>query len=451
MTHPNPPAKRKRRTADDWLGLNDGETILDENRQESRRKRIKLERDHAKKLREEAAALSKLWEDEISKRPPATPGTRGDRKFYARMVKMGQGDCIALSTPAGRLILVDCGSSSKEMDETKEKLYTKRVRACLEDPKFLGPVQATDAFGKPLKTPKAQFVDILVFTHSDEDHYNQLATVLADKPNRVEVGRVYHSGDFAGYGAANRWVRSHVRNENLIRRVIHNAVDPTKTLKDGEVAGEITLEGIAVTAAKTATDIDCLDAQGGIRIVAETDPACTVTILAAGVTNDYKKDKDAAQGKNRGSVVLLVEVFGKKLLLCGDSTRSTEHHLMTRGKYAAQNRVRLKGVDIVHIAHHGSDCTSSSLEFVNLLDPKERALISAGKEGVSNHHLPSKTVVDRYVKRFVDSGRGKTPPHSGWAWDSENYVPPKSLQFPFAAPVYITGSHGDLDITWEQA
>ncbi|MEV0325851.1 MBL fold metallo-hydrolase [Micromonospora echinospora] len=450
MTDPTPP-KRKRRTADYSIMTQDGETILDKNRKESKRKRIKLEEDHAAKLREEAAALSKLWEDEISKRPPATPGTRGDRRFYARMIKMGQGDCIALSTPGGRLILVDCGSTSKEMKETKEKLYTKRVRDCLADPKFLGPVQATNERGEPLKTPKAQLVDILVFTHSDEDHYNQLATVLANKPNRVEVGRVYHSGDFAGYGAANRWVQSHARSEDLVRKVVHNAVDPTKALKDGEVAGEITLAGVAVPAATSATDIDCLDAQGGIRIVAETDPACTVTILAAGVAYDYKKDKDAAQGKNRGSVVLLVEVFGKKLLLCGDATRSTEHYLMTRGKYATENRKRLAGVDIVHVAHHGSDCTSSSLEFVNLLDPKEKALISAGKVGVSSHHLPSKTVVERYVKRFVDSGREKKPPHSGWAWDSENYEPPMSVQFPFKAPVYITGSHGDLDITWEQA
>ncbi|MFE0588416.1 ComEC/Rec2 family competence protein [Micromonospora echinospora] len=450
MTDPTPP-KRKRRTADYSIMTQDGETILDRNRKESKRKRLKLEEDHAAKLREEAAALSRLWEDEVSKRPPAAPGTRGDRKFYARMIKVGQGDCIVLSTPGGRMILIDCGSTSREVKDDEVDVYTKRVRDCLEDPKFLGPVQTTDAFGVPLTTPKAQFIDIMIFTHSDEDHYNQLATVLADKPHKIQVGRVYHSGDFAGYGSANTWVREHIVNESLIRKVVHNEVDPDQKLGKKEVAGETTLGGVAVPAAKTATDIDCLDAQGGIRIVAETDPACTVTILAAGVSNDYRKDKDAAQGKNRGSVVLLVEVFGKKLLLCGDSTRSTEHHLMKRGKYAAQNRTRLKGVDIVHIAHHGSNCTSSSLEFVNLVDPKERALISAGKVGVSNHHLPSRTVVERYVKRFVDSGREKTPPHSGWAWDSENYMPPMSLQFPFKAPVYITGSHGDLDITWEKS
>ncbi|MFI6820063.1 ComEC/Rec2 family competence protein [Micromonospora sp. NPDC050187] len=450
MTDPTPP-KRKRKTADSSLGLRDGETILDDDRRESRRKRIKLQEDQAAKLRKEAEALAKLWEDEISKRPPAAPGSRGDRKFYARMIKVGQGDCIALSTPRGRFILIDCGSTSREVKETEVDVYTKRVRDCLEDPKFLGAVQTTDEFGLPLEIPKAQFIDILVFTHSDEDHYNQLASVLADNPHRIEVGRVYHSGDFAGYGAAKTWVYEHIKNEKLIRRVIHNAVDPDQDLDDKEVAGETTLGGVAVPEADEDTDIDCLDGQGGIRIVAETDPPCTVTILTAGVSNDYVKDKDAAQGKNRGSVVLLVEVFGKKLLLCGDATRSTEHHLISRGKYAEENRTRLKGVDIVHVAHHGSNCTSSSLEFVNLLDPKERALISAGKVGVSTHHLPSRTVVERYVKRFVDSGREKKPPHSGWAWDSERYEPAKSLPFEFKAPVYITGSHGDLDITWERA
>ncbi|SCL21066.1 hypothetical protein GA0074692_1073 [Micromonospora pallida] len=444
MTSPNPPT-RKRKTADYDLGLRDGETILHKSRKESKKKRIKLQEEHEARLRREAAALSKLWEDEVSKRPPAAPGNRGDRKFYARMIKVGQGDCIVLSTPGGRMILIDCGSTSKEMDDSEADVYTKRVRDCLEDPKFLGPAQTTTVFGT---TPRAQLIDILIFTHSDEDHYNQLATVLADKPYKIQVGRVYHSGNFADYGTANTWVRQHIVNENLIRKVVHNAVDPDKKLNKGEVAGETTLEGIALPAAMTATDIDCLDAQGGIRIVAETDPACTVTILASGVVNNYKKDGDP--GKNRGSVVLLVEVFGKKLLLCGDSTRSTEHHLMRRGMYAAQNRTRLKNVDVVHIAHHGSNRTSSSLEFVNLVDPKEKALISAGKEGVTSHHLPSRTVVERYVKRFIDSGREKTPPHSGWAWDSENWNPPMSLQFPFKAPVYITGSHGDLDITWEK-
>ncbi|XTZ13721.1 ComEC/Rec2 family competence protein [Micromonospora echinospora] len=450
MTRPIPPTrKRKRRTADDWLGLQDGETILDKNRETARKKQKLLEDDTAAKLREEAAALARLWEEEVSKRPPAAPGTRGDRKFYARMIKVGQGDCIVLSTPGGRVILIDCGSTSREVEESEIDLYTKRVRDCLEDPKFLGAVQTTDDFGVPLATPKAQLVDILVFTHSDEDHYNQLATVLADKPHKIQVGRVYHSGDFAGYGAAATWVREHIVNDHLIRKVVHNAADPGQRLKKGEVAGETTLGGFVVPVAATATDIDCLDAQGGIRIVAETDPACTVTILASGVVNNYLKDGDS--GKNRGSVVLLVEVFGKKLLLCGDSTRSTEHHLMQRGMYAAHNRTRLKNVDIVHVAHHGSNRTSSSQNFVDLVDPKERALISAGKVGVSSHHLPSRTVVERYVQRFVDSGRGKTPPHSGWAWDSENYEPAMSLQFPFKAPVYITGSHGDLDITWEQA
>ncbi|GLY24714.1 hypothetical protein [Micromonospora sp. NBRC 101691] len=448
MTDPNPPT-RKRKTADYDLGLRDGETILHKSRKESKKKRQKLEEEHEAQRRREAAAVYKLWEDEVRRRPPSAPGTRGDRKFYARMIKVGQGDCIALSTPGGRMILIDCGSTSREVEDDEVDVYTKRVRDCLEDPKFLGPVQTTGVLGTPSATPKAQLIDILIFTHADEDHYNQLATVLADKPNKIQVGRVYHSGEFAEYGAAATWVRGHITHEHLIKKVLHNAVDPDQKLNRGEVSGEISLGGLAVPAATTTTDIDCLDVQGGIRIVAETDPACTVTILASGVVNNYKKDGD--KGKNRGSVVLLVEVFGKKLLLCGDSTRSTEHHLMRRGLYAAQNRTRLKNVDIVHIAHHGSNCTSSSLEFVNLVDPKERALISAGKVGVTNHHLPSRTVVERYVKRFIDSGREKDPAHSGWAWDSENWNPARSVQFPFKAPVYITGSHGDLDITWERA
>ncbi|MFI6763482.1 ComEC/Rec2 family competence protein [Micromonospora sp. NPDC050417] len=360
---------------------------------------------------------------------PATVGVRADKNFYATFLRSGEGDCIVFKTPGGKVVLVDCGS--KRLDAEIGEAHDKFIWDSLNRPRYL--------FG----TDK---IHTLVFTHSDIDHYNRLAAVLDDDltGQKMKVGRVYHTGAAEDYKDAHTWLTGHMGDKKKIYRVVHNL--------DSKIKGTaISLNGVPVLAAPKDADVGYLDGDGGIRIIDETGPACTVTILAAGVEEDYwkavhdKKDGDTPGAKNRASIVMLIDVYGKKLLLSGDATRSTELYMISAGTYAAQTRERIRGVDVMHIGHHGSKVTSSSPALLDVVQPKTEAIISAARNGSRGHHLPSWPVVERYVTNL--NARSLKANHKGWCWDltvSRHEV----QEMDILAPVYVTGSHGNLDIVW---
>jgi beta-lactamase superfamily II metal-dependent hydrolase len=383
-------------------------------RSENATERKQLLDDEEAEIKKEQDAVAALLAAQKSARVfSPTPGTRNDGQFHLTFVQMGQGDCIIMATPQGSVIVVDCGTNSKEQGNIA---FKRRVQPIVNSAKFL-------------KNDKN--IDVLVLTHPDSDHYDQLATVFG--MNQVKVGAVYHIFSIGDYRSGAQWVRKHVAHERFIYKAVHN--------KDGGI-GAITLEGNDVPAGGAGAKVGQLDAGGGIRILDEPD--CKVAILAADVYLDYAKDNDGADHKNRGSIVLLIEVFGKKVLLCGDATRSTEHYLLK-----VRNDSRLSEVDIVHVAHHGSDLTSSGIDFVQKVNPKLMAVISAGKKGVVSHHLPSWKVVDRYVAQFAAAGRAKVAKHVTLAYDtglSLYLSQPKEQEY----PVYVTGSAYTIPISWEK-
>ncbi|WP_018504468.1 ComEC/Rec2 family competence protein [Parafrankia discariae] len=438
---PDPPQTRKRRgDPDEWTPPTAGKRS---NTKSVLQQRLEAERE-ATRLR--LAKLQRLRDEELARRPVSPPGTHGDLNFYARFIKVGQGDCIVMCTPKGRRILVDCGSTATEVDDPD--VFIRGIRDNLQDPKFLGSQELKD--GEPV--PRT--IDVLILTHADEDHFNKLARALTG--TGVTVDKVYHSGERAHYGTAGNWLLFNGTRPEEIRKVVHNKEKPPAVGKDAPPPGpetgpgEITFNGVAVPPADNAAQVDRLDAQGGIRIIAETVPFCTVTILAAGVSTDHAKDNSDAFGKNRGSIVTLVEVFEgtgrKKLLLCGDATTSTEKHLTEKGRYAEQNKLRLAAVDVAHVAHHGSAVTSSSQEWVDLVNPKDRALICAGLKGISSHHLPSWPVVRRYEKQLKDAGR-QVVGYPLTAWDTKRNLY-DTVEENVEAPIYTTGSHGNQNIDW---
>ncbi|WP_432050803.1 ComEC/Rec2 family competence protein [Verrucosispora sp. NA02020] len=379
----------------------------------------------AAKLAVELLQLATTLEP-ITRSTPAVVGARADTNFYATFLRSGQGDCIVFKTPGGKTVLVDCGSTT--LDTTTGEAHAQYIWNSLNVPRYL--------LG-------SSTIDVMVFTHPDEDHYNYLTSVLdEDRTGRkMTVGRVYHSGDSQDYVGAIDWLRKHMADATKIFKVVHNLeVDPSD---QSVVRGEITLDGTAVVAATAGDQVDRLDDKGGIRIIAE--PTCTVTILAGGVAHDYKTDKDTKKARNRASLVLLIEAHGKKLLLCGDATTSTEHYLIAAGKYAAPTKTRITGVDVMHIAHHGSKVTSGSKELLDVVKPKTEAIISAAREGSTSHHLPAWPTVEKYIDNFT--GRVPATAHKGWCWDM-NVSRYKVQQMDIPVPVYITGSHGNLDIAW---
>jgi beta-lactamase superfamily II metal-dependent hydrolase len=329
-------------------------------------------------------------------------------------VKMGQGDCCVMTTPAGRIVVVDCGSDSKE---EMNDFYNPRVRDVLNGPKFMR---------------GSTTIDVLILTHADTDHYNQLKTMFG---KTVVVQSAYHSDLRAKYATektANWLVRRSV-HEDAVKQVTNN-----DSLHGPRV---IALDGVAVPAASPTVTVKRQDGAGGIRILDE--PNCKISLLAGGVAWNTQGDGD--NGKNRGSLVTLIEVFGKKVLLCGDSTRSTEDFLMRN------HAARIRRVDLAHVGHHGSNRTSSMATYVQRVEPRV-AVISAGLQ-VFKDHLPSKAVVDRYLGSL---GRGAAiPKHDLYYWDcnrDEDDEDDPGLRYEYdtsetTRPLHITGSWGTFEYT----
>jgi beta-lactamase superfamily II metal-dependent hydrolase len=317
----------------------------------------------------DAAALALQRAQDVAARPPAPAGNRGDGQLHMAFIRVGQGDCAVMSTPAGQVVVFDCGTDSKEGETDAQ--FVNRLQAILSNAKFLR---------------HRDIIDVLIMTHPDTDHYNQLENVLGDD---YTIHNCYHSdaADQYSAGQTSTWVAGCLEHQTGFKRVVHNRDNANG------VAGSLSLNGVAVPAAGGGIFVDRLDGQGGILIVNE--PNCKVSILAAGVTYDY--NGDSSNFRNRGSVVTLIEANGVKILMCGDATISTEQYLRNT------NAARITNLRAVQAGHHGSINTSSSQAFINLVNP-QLVVASAGRQIVM-HHLPSKEVIRRYVARLTAAGR----------------------------------------------
>ncbi|WP_157823748.1 MBL fold metallo-hydrolase [Mesoplasma syrphidae] len=74
-----------------------------------------------------------------------------------------------------------------------------------------------------------------------------------------------------------------------------------------------------------------------------------------------------AKSENNKSLVIIVDFANTRLLFTGDIERVTENYLMTNSEFL--NYLRLRRLDILQVAHHGSK-TSSNYDFIKLLNPR---------------------------------------------------------------------------------
>ncbi len=116
---------------------------------------------------------------------------------------------------------------------------------------------------------------------------------------------------------------------------------------------------------------------------------------------------DSGGGNINNHSVVMKLVYGKtSLLLCGDAEEPVENNLVeSYGDFLHSN--------IIKAGHHGSN-TSSSLEFLNAVDP-DIALISAGKKNKFRH--PSPVVLERYQSLGYKTER--TDSHGSIIYESD--------------------------------
>ena len=358
------------------------------------------------------------YEEEIRNRPKALPGNRKDGQFHIAFIDVGLGDCTILTTPDGVTMLIDCGSDSQNKDDKDKyvqdrKSFLKTIQDTIYGPKFLG-------FNKKL--------DILALTHSDTDHWNLLKSVLKKE---TTIGKCYHSGDLGVYGQT----RSQVMDDHKCK------LFQSVTLNE-EGYALMNNEPLPTETSKKKIDV-ISKVRCDIKIVDEDN--CKISIIASNVYKEGSKgvhdflDLQLTSGStppNRGSLVILVEVFDKKILICGDATLATEEFMHLNYAPWIQN------IDVLRVAHHGSE-TSSGQSFSEWVEPK-KCIISAGRR-VFLHALPKYKIVQRWLNVLPQLDT-TAPTHfiGGWKGPGNNTF--KIIDT--SQELYITGMNGTQEITY---
>jgi beta-lactamase superfamily II metal-dependent hydrolase len=476
MSSPPPPT-RKHKKADDYM-LAEAEEF----------QKVKTPAELAEEQNKRRKDIAELAKAAMAAKEAASGVVAGYEKvadaFYITFVQMGQGDCAIMTTPAGKTIMVDCGSDATEA--TREggtaASYNARVAGVVQGPLHL----------------KGKGLDVLIVTHPNSDHYNKLETALlvsvagkgtAAVRNYVPIGKAYHSRAITMYSAANYrsafnevrkldgWLTEITKDGNVRSVTLNHKVTkvepPDEETKETTAAATSTppfdfanltawqtdsaantaLETLlakttftlvptaavgtaTLTGCKADPAVDELDADGGLLIHKEDN--CTVTLLAAGVDYDYRCD--GSDDTNRGSIVTLVEVYGKKILICGDATESTEYYLRWKRSDRAQTNTRLQNLTILQAGHHGSD-TSSHHEFLNWTNAAH-VVVSSGY-AVMKDSLPKATIMTRHrtvLNLAVPVGVAKDHAVAMWVTGGGfSHVSRNATQ-----RLHVTGSNGSL-------
>jgi beta-lactamase superfamily II metal-dependent hydrolase len=299
--------------------------------------------------------------------------------------------------------MIDCGTSSlgNNVDETSDKKVKEQARK-----KFISELQ-TEIFKSPQFLLNNKRIDILIVTHEDKDHHNKFKEVFKGKD--IEVTMALHSGSHTS-PCSRAWIESVIKPEdgtitpgwNFRYVVTLNQSEQTISIKNPQSndPNEIKL--------KEGDGILELNKKKGkaLRILEEKN--CSIHILASNVkTCSDKNIDDQSNDQNRGSIVTLIEVYGEKIIVCGDATKITEKFLIDTYD------TLLEKLTILQIGHHGSAHTSSSTDFVKKTTPNY-AYASCGYD-IRKHKHPHKKVLDSY-ESVITSKRTDNKKHDIGCW-----------------------------------
>lgn len=268
--------------------------------------------------------------------PPASGG-----ELTIRILDVGpiNGDSILITSPAGKIVLVDAG------DTTKGKTVVEA-----------------------LKRYNVQQLDYFIATHPHPDHLGGAAEVF----KAVKVLNVIDNGllptvppELAPPKQAAGATKRPVAN----RRLPKAAASITKFYDDYKEA--LNASGAQYAKAQAGTKYDL---GGGVllTIVAPSEPFFTKEKMTAG-----------GNEPNANSIVARLDYGSFSMLLAGDAESQTEHRLLTK-----QLDLRAK---VLKVAHHGSKYASSG-DFLNRVKP-EIAIVSCGAWNRYGH--PGQPVLDR--------------------------------------------------------
>ncbi|NCA91698.1 MBL fold metallo-hydrolase [bacterium] len=199
-----------------------------------------------------------------------------------------------------------------------------------------------DYLSRVLLLDKAEY---MVVTHSDSDHVNLMEEVL----DSFDVDNVYFNN---------------VSKD--LSKVYENFCAKARTEENAKV-------------------VEIVTPDDSLYIIENNN--YKLTIFSSG-NDGFSK---ASGIKNSMSIICLLEYGVRKVLFTGDAEIQTEEWFID---YAEKEGYDID-IDVLKVAHHGSDTSSSTL-FLDAVKP-EYAVISCGLNNSYNH--PSKTVMDRLTER----------------------------------------------------
>lgn len=289
-------------------------------------------------------------------------------EFAINYYYMGQGDCILIVCPNGQLVMIDCGSSKGVGGNNDELLQDVR----------------TDV--REVAGQNRNKIDILILTHCDRDHFNQISRIFTDPWLPIGIDTVYFSspddstveyalGKFTE-NRCNSVITDPASNTHEICQVFINDHEQKVMtyLRDNQFETNLGVE----TAVENRKH----------RLLGGQTPGgkpWQVSLIAGHV----HPPPPARYDPNVLSLVTLLEIGGKKGLFLGDATRTTEEFLINKQTDLIRN------VDFVHIPHHGSE-TSSGPQFVSLVNPNGAQVTHETYEDRYKH--PQERVLNRWLE-----------------------------------------------------
>lgn len=348
-------------------------------------------------------------------------GTKSDGKggtrdsFLIVFLAVGQGDCTLVSCPDGRVLMIDCGSKAYLKDDVELQDLARQV---IRDKAFGG---------------NKNKIDVLILTHPDQDHYNQVQNLLGVwkrtdpqtkqevtfKPLEVEdvyfssAGQKESPAPLSKYrvNGVDQWIYKHTFSTKQIHEVtINESANYYKTW--------VKNDGFAKVFETTSISNKMLTLLSGKT---DTGKEWRVSIIAGNVVKDSSLEEKATTGENAGSLVTLLQFDTSRALICGDATLSTEAFLLKQHKNLISN------IDLLQVPHHGS-ATSSGEQFVTQTNPKV-AVVSVGHMETT-HKLPRYDVMDRWIGKQQEAQGGEAQARAAieHACDSWHYDPKKAKE-----------------------
>ena len=270
---------------------------------------------------------------------------RGAGELRVHFISVGQGDATLIELPDGKTALIDTGNGTAEANKS-----------------LLRHLNALDI----------DRVDYLILTHLDNDHIGGVDELLENK----KIVKAF-----------------------LPINLLDKADDTSYDILEGKILKERCEYLLACPYSKETVGTDMSNRSN------EYPYTFTFVYPTQGIVN--KTDPNIPETTNETSVSVWLDYKGVSFLFTGDAPVSVEEQIVTNDEFGGYNYngVDLKSTEILKVAHHGAE-GSTSTKFLTYLNELETAIISCGEDNIYKHPAPS--VVERLRERGISVYRTDT-------------------------------------------